>query len=59
LQWRRKHKVPRRLALLPPVLLDTVSTDIVVKTGNDVLTLYTGGTTPNPDTETDQVRVRA
>ena len=41
LQWRRKHKVPRRLALLPPVLLDTVSTDIVVKTGNDVLTLYT------------------
>jgi transposase len=40
LQWRRKHKLPRSLALLPPVLLDTVSTDIAVKTGNDVLTLY-------------------
>jgi len=41
LQWRRKHRFPRSLALLPPVLLDTISTDIAVKTGNDVLTLYT------------------
>jgi len=40
LQWRRKHKLPRSLSLLPPVLLDTVSADMAVKTGNDVLTLY-------------------
>jgi len=40
LLWRRKHRLPRSLALLPPVLLDTISTDLAVKTGNDVLTLY-------------------
>jgi hypothetical protein len=41
LQWRRKHKLPRSIALLPPVLLETISTDMAVKSGNDVLTLYT------------------
>lgn len=41
LQWRRKHPPARSLALLPPVLLDTISTDMAVKTGNDLLTLYT------------------
>jgi len=40
LQWRRKQRFPRRLALLPPVLLDTISTDMAINPGNDVLTLY-------------------
>jgi len=35
------HKLPRGLALLPPVLLDTFSTELAVKTGNDLLTLCT------------------
>lgn len=44
LQWRRKKPFPRRIALLPPVLLDTISADMTVNPGNDVLTLYTQGT---------------
>jgi transposase len=39
LQWRRRY--PRQLPLLPPVLLDTISADMAVKSGNDVLTLHT------------------
>lgn len=34
------RKLPRRLALLPPVILDTISSDITLQGGNDVLATY-------------------
>ncbi|MEO0080627.1 MAG: hypothetical protein ABIK44_08140, partial [candidate division WOR-3 bacterium] len=40
------RKLPRRLALLPPVILDTISSDITLQGGNDVLATYTADPTP-------------
>jgi len=34
------RKLPRRLALLPPVILDTISSDITLQGGNDLLATY-------------------
>ena len=35
------HDLPQEFALFPPVILDTVSTNFLLETGNDLLAQYT------------------